>query len=289
MLLLAIAVSAHTLNSLFEKDNPDLRERKVQGRGTEDDRVRLTEGRLLQTPSPTRAAMRIELDTTMFSGAIQAGQNGAASTTTTKLNFVLRAMLVAQTFYQTRLQVGQEATIYAPVTCVDFTTPLSAQSAGFASADLVIFVRYVTDAGLTYGATGKSCLWNADATPDMQLRSGRPTVGRIIFNTYQLVDQESSLTNRLFQSITSTALHETMHILGFDSTLYSGYLDPTTGSPYASGVTTAGTVNVGRPATTFMTTPYVLAWAKAFFGCPTLTGMPLENEDGTGTGAGSHW
>lgn len=80
-----------------------------------------------------------------------------------------------------------------------------------------------------------------------------------------------------------------MHILGFDSTLYSTYLDPTTGNPYASAPEITGTVNSNRPTTKFMTTPYVLAWAKAFFGCNTMTGMPLENQDGTGAGSASHW
>ena len=104
-----------------------------------------------------------------------------------------------------------------------------------------------------------------------------PTFGRIIFNTYNLVDRVTSLTNRVFQSITSTSLHETMHILGFDSTLYSTYLDPNTGDVYAPGPQIVGSVNSNRPATNFLSTPYVLAWARNFFNCSTLTGMPLEN------------
>ena len=223
--------------------------------------------------------MRIELDTTMFSEAIQAGLNGAASTTTTNLNFIQKVMQVTQTFYQTRLQVSQTASITAPSTCVDFTPSTTAQTSGYASADLVIFVRYITDSGQNYGATGKSCKYfpgtATSGSPDLTLQMGRPTVGRIIFNTYQLVDQESVLTNKVFQSLTSTALHETMHILGFDSTLYSSFLDPLTGAPYTAGPQIVGTVNANRPATNFMNTPYVLAWAKAFFGCNTLTGMPL--------------
>jgi leishmanolysin len=38
-----------------------------------------------------------------------------------------------------------------------------------------------------------------------------------------------------------------------------------------------------------LATPNVKAWAQAHFGCPTLPGMPLENQDGTGAGAASHW
>ena len=68
---------------------------------------------------------------------------------------------------------------------------------------------------------------------DYTLQVGRPTVGRIIFNTYQLVDQEASLSNRLFQSVTATTIHEITHILGFDSTLYKNFLDSSTGRNYS--------------------------------------------------------
>ena len=89
--------------------------------------------------------MRMELDYTSFN-TIQAGINGASNTTTTNLNFILRTMLVAQTFYQTRLQVGTMATIYAPAICVDYNTPSASQTAGHANADLVIYVLYISDA-----------------------------------------------------------------------------------------------------------------------------------------------
>jgi predicted Zn-dependent protease with MMP-like domain len=75
--------------------------------------------------------------------------------------------------------------------------------------------------------------WGAGAYPDLTMQAGRPTVGRIIFNTYRLVDVEPSLSNRLFQSVTATTIHEVTHILGFDSTLYNRFLDIQTGSPYS--------------------------------------------------------
>lgn len=98
-------------------------------------------------------------------------------------------MLVTQTFYQNRLQVGQMATIYAPATCVDYATSSTAQTSGYANADLVIYMLYTTDSSLSYGATGKSCKYFSGATPDSTLKVGMPTFGRIIFNTYILVDQ----------------------------------------------------------------------------------------------------
>lgn len=115
-------------------------------------------------------------------------------------------------------------------------------------------------------------------------------MGRIIFNTYNLVDQASSLTYLLFQSITSTSIHETIHILGFDANLYNTYLDPNLGYPYTSTrITNSSQVNSQRPPTSILTTPFVTAWARTFFACSSLPGMLLENEDATGTSGGSHW
>ena len=99
-------------------------------------------------------------------------------------------------------------------------------------------------------------------------------MGRIIFNTHAFIDQKT-ITNQVFQSATSTALHETMHILGFDSTLYATYLDPNTGFVYNYDVKTTVSVHANRPATSVITTPFVKAWARAFFGCSSLPGMIL--------------
>ena len=58
-----------------------------------------------------------------------------------------------------------------------------------ANIDLLIIANYLTDKNLGYGATGKSCDYVTGAIPDYTLQVGRPTVGRIIFNTYNLVDR----------------------------------------------------------------------------------------------------
>lgn len=148
------------------------------------------------------------------------------TTTTANLAFVLRAMQVAVNFYSSRLQVYPLSSLVAPGLCVDYTPSINDQNFGIGASDLHIYVLYITDATQGYGATGKACLWYGEgqSPPDATLQLGRPIMGRIIFNTYNLVDQAKSLTNVLFQSITATALHETMHILGFDSSRYNTWL-----------------------------------------------------------------
>jgi hypothetical protein len=49
-------------------------------------------------------------------------------------------------------------------------------------------------------------------------------------------------------------------------------------------------VNGNRSTTYFLTTPAVKAWAKSFFGCNSLVGMPVENQDSVDPNlVGSHW
>lgn len=125
-----------------------------------------------------------------------------------------------------------------------------------------------------------SCQWNALSNiADTSLKAGRPTVGRIIFNTFNIIDSKGTLTNRLFAAITATSLHETIHILGFDQNLYSDYLDSNTGLPYAQ-VTEAVNLNAARTGGVnhIMKTPSVTAWAIQHFGCNSITGMVLENQ-----------
>jgi len=110
------------------------------------------------------------------------------------------------------------------------------------------------------------------------LKAGKPTVGRIIFNTYRLTD-DKVLTNRLFASITATALHEILHVLGFDRSLYGTVLDSTTGLPYSYSIVTPVVLNSNRTggANFLLKTPAVAAWALDYYGCVNVTGMPLEN------------
>lgn len=81
-----------------------------------------------------------------------------------------------------------------------------------------------------------------------------------------------------------------MHILGFDSSLYSTYLDSSTATVYNYNITPSVSLNAGRTGGNnyLLKTPRVTAWAQQFFGCPGITGMALENEETT-PGIGSHW
>lgn len=160
--------------------------------------------------------------------------------------------------------------------CPNITYPQDDIDNGIANSDLHIYALYTTNSAIGYGATGVSCIWNAvSAAVDPTLSAGRPTVGRIIYNTFNVIDSKAK-TNRLFASVTATSLHELMHILGFDQSLYTTYLDFNTGRPYSQVVELIN-LNPRRTGGSnyIMKTPAVTAWAIAHFDCANITGMPL--------------
>lgn len=133
--------------------------------------------------------MRITLETTDFD-TMKTDGSGNDVTTTTNLNFIKKAMQVTESFFEARLQVTSVGTVYPPDPCFDYSPSATDVANGFAATDLLIYVLYIGDSSISYGATGVSCKWvTGQSTPDTTLQQGRPTVGRIIFNTYNLVDQ----------------------------------------------------------------------------------------------------
>ena len=144
-------------------------------------------------------------------------------------------MQVAERFFQLRLKVTPVARIVSPATCMEFIPLSNDRTFGISNSDLHIYVRYITinSTLFGYGATGVSCKLNSNSgTPDLTYSHGRPIVGRIEFNTFNIIDSKT-MTNLLFSSITATSIHQMIHILGFDSTLYSTYLD-STGNYYSA-------------------------------------------------------
>lgn len=68
-----------------------------------------------------------------------------------------------------------------------------------------------------------------------------------------------------------------MHILGFDSTMYTTYLDSGTANIYAYNITPQVTLHGSRTGgpNYLLKTPKVTAWAQSFFACSNITGMAL--------------
>jgi len=214
------------------------------------------------------------------------------TTTSAVLTFISKSMKVVKQFVTSRFKVSPESgnNIATEYCQPDFTTPVNDRTSGIALSDLHIYVSYVTDNTLQYTATGKYCKTSLGSTnspnPDPTLARGRPRMGRIKFNTAYALDG-TTLTNRLFADTTASALSEMFHIMGFDSDLYASYLDSTTNNTYTNPVMqTATGLATGRVVNKMITTPNVVAWAKAWFNCASITGMLLENE---GADSNNYW
>ena len=138
--------------------------------------------------------------------------------------------------------------------------------------DLFITVAPENDPSTDYFAAAAPCY--------ISPRDGRPTVGAYILN---LAFLETSYLNEFLYF--STFAHEFTHILGFTDSLYPKFVKPGT-TIKRTDVTAEFTISGEKY--TAITMPEVVNFARGFFGCSQLPGVPLENNGGSGS-AGSHW
>ena len=132
-------------------------------------------------------------------------------------------------------------------------------------ADLIIFVRAEDSPSEGYVAQATSCTVSGD--------TGRPTSGVINFNFANMETAPENLDKNF-----RVALHEMMHVLFFSPDLYkyfAGY--SSTNLPYT---------NVDGVYT--MRTPRLIEFAKTQLNCPSVTGVPLEDNGGQGS-LGAHF
>lgn len=116
----------------------------------------------------------------------------------------------------------------------------------------------------------------------LSTRDNRPTIGVFIINFANL--KVGALYEHIYFPV---FLHEFLHILGFANNLFAEYVVP--GTTRKRGVAEV-TVSMTAGSKTYnaIQLPEVVAWAKAYFNCQSLVGVPLEDGGSTGT-AGSHW
>ena len=113
---------------------------------------------------------------------------------------------------------------------------------------------------------------SAKATQKNETRNGQPYVGLVKINknvNYILRNSEA-----YFQTI---LVHEFTHILGFSKSFFTDYYKNIYSKPDKHGIMRS-----------YLNSTKLLEVAREYFDCPTLEGVELENQGGTGT-EGSHW
>eukprot|EP00003_Mantamonas_plastica_P032833 TRINITY_DN911_c0_g1_i2.p1 TRINITY_DN911_c0_g1~~TRINITY_DN911_c0_g1_i2.p1 ORF type:complete len:1243 (-),score=259.87 TRINITY_DN911_c0_g1_i2:490-4152(-) len=155
-----------------------------------------------------------------------------------------------------------------------FAIPSYAVSPGIADADILIFLT-------ARPAIGSTVAYASDCTQfDGQ---GRPIVGHFNVNPSKIVVNPDKFVQHQQKAV---AIHEIVHILGFISGRYNNYRDSNGNLIPSNQVTSSSTVN--SHTVTKVITPKNLAWVRNYYGCPTMSGMELEDQGGAGTSL-SHW
>lgn len=140
--------------------------------------------------------------------------------------------------------------------------------------DLFVTIYPENDQGTDYFAAATSCYLS---TVDY-----RPTIGAYILNLAFL--KEGPLHEFL---LFSTFAHEFTHILGFSNNLFDRFVQPGTKNTLSKS-RVVNRVNIGGRYVEAIVLDQVVQFARGFFNCPNLQGVPLEDDGGQGT-AGSHW
>eukprot|EP00731_Ephydatia_muelleri_P023569 Em0015g1152a len=190
---------------------------------------------------------------------------------------------------------------------INTCTQTGTNGTGVANTDYIFYVSASNTSPCGTGSTGGPTSIAFATYCQTESSLDRPIAGNINFCTGAFSSFSSD------DYILTVAKHEALHALGFSSGLFPFWRDqngaprtprdPTTNLPpivngtYQYSSTTVmpltynnwavGTGTISHPVN-LLVTPAVVAAAKVYFNCPTLTGVELDNQGGTGT-AISHW
>ncbi|EAR86011.2 leishmanolysin family protein (macronuclear) [Tetrahymena thermophila SB210] len=202
--------------------------------------------------------------------------------TPSKKEYLKKIMYAAQIYLTKLIKVyprqGPLKYIWDNENCYDIKIPQYIKKIGVENSDLHIFVTY---SNLPKSQTLANAIW-------CQL-DPQPNVGRVLFNIGAMDIDESSTQS--FQDNFSTSLHEILHILGFTGKSVQYWIDPDTNKPY-------GENNVSKILTSEtrwqidnvlkISSKNILRVSRNHYNCPSINGMYLENQGGSGS-MGSHW
>ena len=96
----------------------------------------------------------------------------------------------------------------------------------------------------------------------------------------------SFFTENFFDNEFSTILHEIYHVVGMATSRWDRVYDRSKNLIRPRSEVLKTTTGAKFPTEVIL--PLTVAWAKTYFNCPTITGVPLENGGGSGT-SGAHW
>ena len=117
----------------------------------------------------------------------------------------------------------------------------------------------------------------------------RPIMGVTTINT-DVFKKYSVTSTADFEFMALVLIHEILHGLGWSDTAFDSYQDlslSTTSKTIGLSGVVETTMRRGKKVKQIIL-PNVVATAREYFGCSSITGVELEDEGGSGT-SGSHW
>lgn len=188
---------------------------------------------------------------------------------TQKIAFAKKMLETVKGLLATYTQTKSEPQIdYGGADCAGSTFPNGPQP-----VDLYVAVRGEEDANSDTIATAGYCF--------VDLTNARPVAGIMNINLARI-----NLGNTFNKQNFAVLLHETFHILGFSGAGFKTFVDTSDNTRPENQV--LGTQTIGSTTYTSVVMDPALEAARDFFGCNSVSGLPMENAGGEGT-AGSHW
>lgn len=145
-------------------------------------------------------------------------------------------------------------------------------------ADLVLFVT-IANSDATSSQTeayAYSCVVDSS--------TGRPIAGVVALNVNRVTFSKVNS----FQYNYLLIMHEITHVLAFNRSLFKFFINPDTGSKKNLDETLREKVMINGVEKDLIVSYNVRKKAAEYFDCPSIVGVELESQGGTGS-AGSHW
>jgi leishmanolysin len=187
-------------------------------------------------------------------------------------NVLLRVLDDMQKYVQELLYIVRANSITVTGRwCFDQTISLARYAQPASDFDALMIIT-------AWPTSGGTIAWASGCRSD---QFGRSTAGHMNFGP-------GAVGGRSYKMIYATALHELMHALGFSGNRFTRMLNAN--GQVFNGVSriNLGDAQAGTKSTTIISSPRVVAEARAHLGCATITGVEIEDDGGSGSG-GSHW
>jgi len=182
-----------------------------------------------------------------------------------------------QNYLQATLRVNQNYDLFRVSNTVteicsgEVTLPLEYSDPGV-QADLVIFITSAESAD--YVAYSRICM--------VDPITSRPIAGQLVISTLYIKPTESK-AEREYDTV--TLIHEITHILGFSPSIYSRFIDPTTGAKLTNHILKKTVYGI---SSTVLNLAPLTERLQNYFGCDTIAGAYLENQ-GSSSSLGAHF